>query len=66
MLLDELLLACRLLYYHGEQLRVRKSEWQSPRLEFRLYDVEVAVLTPCNFLNAIQLGTFDDEEPFHA
>jgi hypothetical protein len=26
---DELLLACGLLYYHGEQLRVRKSGWES-------------------------------------
>jgi hypothetical protein len=26
---DELLLACGLLYYHGDQLRVRKKEWES-------------------------------------
>ncbi len=26
---DELLLACGLLYYHGEQLRVGEKEWES-------------------------------------
>jgi hypothetical protein len=51
-----------LLYYHGGQLRVSQNGWQSPLSEFRLYDVEVTVLTHTQLIgsrvNVIRIGAF--------
>jgi hypothetical protein len=42
MLSDELLLACGLLHYHGNQLRFREEQWELLQGEFQLYDAEVS------------------------
>jgi hypothetical protein len=65
---DDLLLACGLLYYHGDQLRVSKQQWELFLGEFRLYDVEVTRLTLTALIgcrvNVIRIGAFvgDDEK----
>jgi hypothetical protein len=65
---DDLLLACGLLHYYGDQLRVSKQQWEFFRGEFRLYDVAVARLTLTALIgsrvNVIRMGAFvgDDEK----
>jgi hypothetical protein len=72
---DELLLACGLLYYHGEQLRVSTNGWQSLLSEFRLDDVEVPVLTHTQligarvnviWIGAFRIDAFGDKDSFNA
>jgi hypothetical protein len=67
---DDLLLACGLLYYHGDQLRVSKQQWELFRGEFRLCDVEVTCLTLTALIesrvNVIRIGALGKKTPFHA
>jgi hypothetical protein len=42
---DELLLACGLLFYYGDQLRFREAEWELLKGEFKLHDCEIAHVT---------------------
>jgi hypothetical protein len=59
---DELLLACGLLYYYGDQLRFREKEWDMLKGEFRLDDCETTEVTIATLVGTrvrvIRLGAF--------
>jgi hypothetical protein len=59
---DELLLACGLLYYYGDQLRFRENQWDLLKGEFGLDDCETTEVTIGTLVGTrvrvIRLGAF--------